>query len=295
MVSVNGFDSELRYVLCGVPQGSSLGPLLFLIYINDFRMCLHKPESGHFADDTFILFGSDKLDTIESTVNYELKLVSRWLRLNKLSLNTNKTELIFFRSKQHLLNYADITIKFNGIKLTPVDYVKYLGIFIDKYLSWNYHIMQLSKKLSIAIGILPKLRYNAPIETCLHVYYAIFYLHLTYGCNVWGLTSNKNLNEIEILQRKCIRIITDSDFRSPKNHLFIKHKILKVREILDLNQLQLTFNYLDKSSPSNLNNLFKSNDEIHTYHTRFNFYIPSVDTSICGINSIVLTCGIRLG
>ena len=146
MVSVNGFDSELRDVLCGLPEGSSLGPLLFLIYINDFRMCLHKTESGHFADDTFILFGSDKLGTIESTVNYELKLVSRWLRLNKLSY-TIKTELIFFRSKQHLLNYADITIKFNGIKLTPVDYVKYLGIFIDKYLSWNYH-MQLSKKYS---------------------------------------------------------------------------------------------------------------------------------------------------
>ena len=162
MVSVKGFDSELRDVLCGVPQGSSLGPLLFLIYINDFRMCLHKTESGHFADDTFIC---DKLGTIESTVNYELKLVSRWLRLNKLSLNTKKTELIFFRSKQHLLNYADITIKFNSIKLTPVDYVKYLGIFIGNYLSWNYHIMQLSKKLSIAIGILSKLCYNAPIET----------------------------------------------------------------------------------------------------------------------------------
>ena len=73
MVSVNGFDSELRDVFCGVPQGSSLGPLLFLIYINDFRMGLHKTESGNFADDTFILFGSDKLGTIESTVNYELK------------------------------------------------------------------------------------------------------------------------------------------------------------------------------------------------------------------------------
>ena len=135
-----------------------------------------------------------------------------------------------------------------------------------------------------------KLRHNAPIETCLHVYYAIFYSHLTYGCNVWGLTSNKNLNEIQILQRKCIRIITNSDFRSPTNHLFIRHKILKVREILDLNQLQLAIKFLDKSLPSNLNNLFKFNDEIHTYHTRFNFYIPSVDTSIYGINSIRFHC-----
>ena len=123
-----------------------------------------------------------------------------------------------------------------------------------------------------------------------YMYIMLYFICILLGCNVWGLTSNKNLNEIEILQWKCIRIITDSDFRSPTNHLFIRHKILKVREILDLNQLQLAFNFLDKSLPSNLNNLFKSNDEIHTYHTRFNFYIPSVDTSIYGIDSIKFHC-----
>ena len=89
-VSINGFDSELRNVTCGVPQGSSLGPLLFLIYINDFRFCLNDTESGHFADDTYILYGSKKLKTIETIVNTELKLVSNWLRLNKLSLNAKK-------------------------------------------------------------------------------------------------------------------------------------------------------------------------------------------------------------
>ena len=87
---------------CGVPQGSSLGPLLFLIYINDFRLCLNKTETGHFADDTYILYGSKRIGSIESVVNYELKLVSKWLRLNKLSLNTGKTELIFFHYKQHI-------------------------------------------------------------------------------------------------------------------------------------------------------------------------------------------------
>ena len=141
-VSLNGFDSNLRDLLCGVPQGSSLGPLLFLIYINDFRLCLDKTNSGHFADDTFIMYGSKKLGSIESVVNCELKLVSRWLRLNKLSLNAGKTELIFFHSKQNSFNYDDISIKFNGIKLIPVDYVKYLGMYIDKYLSWNFHFLQ---------------------------------------------------------------------------------------------------------------------------------------------------------
>ena len=97
---------------CGVPQGSSLGPLLFLIYINDFRLCLNETDSGHFADDTFIMYSSKKLKSIETVVNTELKLVSKWLRLNKLSLNSDKTELIFFHSKRHILNYDGISIKF---------------------------------------------------------------------------------------------------------------------------------------------------------------------------------------
>ena len=82
-VSINGFDSEFNNIDHGVPQGSSLGPLLFLIYINDFRFCLNDTETGHFADDTFILFSGNKLKTIETIVNTELKFVSTWLRLNK--------------------------------------------------------------------------------------------------------------------------------------------------------------------------------------------------------------------
>ena len=95
-VAINGFDSEIRNLLCGVPQGSSLGPLLFLIYINDFRLCLNQCTSGHFADDTVIMYNSKKAKTIETVVNTEQKQVSKWLSLNKLSLNADKTELIFF-------------------------------------------------------------------------------------------------------------------------------------------------------------------------------------------------------
>ena len=102
-VSIDGVDSKTLNITCGVPQGSSLGPLLFLIYINDSRYCLNKTESGHFADDTYILYGSKKLKTVEVVVNTELKLVTNWLRLNKLSLNSNKTELIIFRSKKSQL------------------------------------------------------------------------------------------------------------------------------------------------------------------------------------------------
>ena len=137
------------------------------------------------------MFGGKQL----ATINHELKLVTKWLRLNKLSLNAGKIELIFFHSKQRCLNY-NISIKFNGVRLIPVDYVKYLGMFIDNYLSWNYHILQLSKKLSRANGILSKLRHYASIEICLQVYCGIFYSHLIYGCNIWGLKDRNITKEM---------------------------------------------------------------------------------------------------
>ena len=202
------------------------------------------------------MYSSKKLKTIETVVNTELKQVSKWLKLNKLSLNADKTQLIFFHSKQHILNYDGISIKFDGNKLIPVDNIKYLGMYIDKFLSWDYHIQQLSKKLSRANGILSKLRHNAPIETCLQVYYAIFYSHLIYGCNIWGLSTEENLNKIEVLQKKCIRIMTFSDFNSHTNPLFIDLKLLKVRDIIKTQQLKLVYNFYNNSLPTDLKNLF---------------------------------------
>ena len=126
--------------------------------------------------------------------------------MNKLSLNAGKTELIFFHSSRHTLDYDKIFINFNGVRLVPVDYIKYLGMLIDKYLNWNYHVSNLCKQLSRANGVLSKLRYNAPLDICLQVYYSIFYSHLTYGCNLWGLTSEENISKIEVLQKNAFAL-----------------------------------------------------------------------------------------
>ena len=295
-VSLNGFNSDIKDIECGVPQGSSLGPLLFLIYINDFRLCLKKSKAGHFADDTFIMYNGKKLKTIETIVNTELNQVAKWLRLNKLSLNAGKTELIFFHSHQHTLSYDGISIKFNGKKLTPVDKIKYLGMYIDKYLNWNFHIQHLSKKLSRANGILSKLRHNAPIVTCLNVYYAIFYSHLNYSCNLWGLTTEENLKKIEVLQKKCLRIITFSDFNSHTNQLFIDLKLLKVRDLIKLHQLKFVYEFYKKVIPTDLQNLFKFSSDIHTTNMSLIsaqknlLHIPSIKTVTYCNKSIKFHC-----
>ena len=100
----------------GVPQGSSLGPLLFLIYINDVRLCLSSTEAGHFADDTLIMYANRNMKTIKTVVNYELKLVTQRMKLNKLSLNTDKINFVLFHSRQNLFDKGNLSIKFNNKK-----------------------------------------------------------------------------------------------------------------------------------------------------------------------------------
>ena len=268
-VSINGIDSETRDVTCGVPQGSSLGPLLFLIYINDFRFCIDKTETGHFADDTYILYGSKKLNSIETIVNTELKLVSNWLRLNKLSLNATKTELVIFCSKWRKPE-RDIIIKLNGIRLSPTDYVKYLGLHLDKNLSWDSHVHILSKKLSRANGILSKLRYNAPRHVCLNVYYSIFYSHLIYGSTVWGLTSETNIRKIEKLQEKCAKILTFSNFNSDPDPAINELRLTRVRDVIEIQQLKLAYEFCNKLLPDDLYSLFTYSRDTQTTNMNLN-------------------------
>ena len=165
---------------------------------------------------------------IETVVNYELKLVTQWMKLNKLSLNTDKTNFVLFRSRQNLFDKGNLSIKFNNKKLKSVDYVNYL--------SWDMHINQLSVN-----GILSKLRHNAPLDVCLQIYYALFYSHLSYGCGIWGLTTKSNIDITNNLQKRCISIITFSDFQAHTNQLFIDLKLLKVEEIITTNQLKLIY------------------------------------------------------
>lgn len=259
---------------------------------------MNVTESGHFADDTFILYASKKMKTIEVIMNTELKLVSNWLRLNRLSLNATKTELIYFRSKRRVLD-REIFIRLNGKRLSPVDHVKYLGVYLDCNLSWDFHITQLSKKLSRANGILSKLRYNAPREVCINVYYSLFYSHLIYGINVWGLTSVENLRKIEILQNKCLRTLCFSDFDAHANPLYINLKILKVRDIINLNLIKLAYEFTTNSLPTDNQSLFRFSRNVVTSNMNLScirknhLFIPRINHVFSGTKSLRYQCPLQ--
>ena len=193
-VSINGYDSTKQDITCGVPQGSTLGPLLFLLYINDLKNSLKFAKASHFADDTCLTYSNKNPKTLESNLNYDLKNLTQCLRANRLSLNVDKTKLLIFKSKYNKNQYEYMIIKLLGVRLEPSTSVKYLGIHIDHNLSWDYHIKEMNAKLSRSNGILSKLRHYVPKQTLISVYYAIFYSHMKYGSLVWSLTTQNNLD-----------------------------------------------------------------------------------------------------
>ena len=219
-VSVNGFNSDYKTVKYGVPQGSVLGPLLFLIFINDLNIAIKNSETFHFADDTCLLNIKDSIKKINKVVNKDLKFLIQWLHANKISLNVAKTEVIIFRRKKKQLDF-DLNLKICGKKLQASSYVKYLGIYLDQYLDWSPHANHLSDKLIKTNAMLCKLCHYVNEATIKSIYYVVFHSHLSYVCTAWGQNLNPK-HRINLLQKKAMRITSFAHYDAHVLPIFVK-------------------------------------------------------------------------
>lgn len=266
-VFFNDVYSDKLSISTGVPQGSVLGPLLFLIYMNDI---VHSSSCFHpivYADDTTLnstlnLFSHEH--SVDSEyVNRELGEISYWLKVNKLSLNVSKTKAMLFYTPQRKVIYPKI--KFDNHDIEFVDHFNFLGIIFDKHLNWNVHINTISKKISKISGVMCRLKHVLPQAVLLTLYNSLVLPYLNYGLLIWGHKCDK----IFCLQKKIVRIISDSKYNSHTEPLFKKLKVLKATDLCALHELNFCFKLEHQLLPFYFNNaLFIRHNEVHRYNTR---------------------------
>ena len=261
-VYLNGESSQLENITCGVPQGSILGPLLFLIYINDLPNISEVLQFYLFADDTNIYYENESIIKLEKIINHELKKLYTWLIVNRLSLNIDKTYFLVFHPDNKPVMQR-ITIKIHKHAITEKSQIKYLGVMIDATLTWKAHIEKICKTISRSIGVLYKIKPFVNLKILKTLYYSLIYPHLIYAIEIWGSADTTHMNHILMLQKRIVRMLSYLDKRQPNyafhpaDPLFVTLGFLKVHDLFKLKLATFIYKSLNKQTPTNFHSWFK--------------------------------------
>ena len=241
-VTYNGIPSSTKLIQCGVPQGSILGPLLFLLYINDLP------------------------NVCKSLEILELLEIPTWLKINKLSLNVRKTHHMIFTTKRKVK--PSVALSIEGHSIDEVDNTKFLGIYLDNKMKWKKHITYISGKVARGIGLIIKARKMLTSDALLTLYYSFIFPYLSYYNHIWGCTYQTNVKQLVVQQKRIIRVIAGMKYRDPTESAF---KNLNVIKFLDINKYLIArfmFQYHHCKLPVIFSDYFQRIADIHEYNTR---------------------------
>ena len=228
-VEVNSCKSECKEIKCGVPQGSILGPLLFLFYINDIVNVTKNSQVLLFADDTVLSCSDSDYCNLVESINNDLHEVSKWTLSNRLTINVEKTSVLLVSKRG--FDPDSECFRMNNYSLNICLQYKYLGIFIDKNLTFNSHIGYIVGKISRLTGIFYKIRRFLPLEARINFYYSFIYPYLVYCVTIWGSTSQSHLKSLITQQKRFIRLISDVGFTHPTAKIFRTLGVLKFIDV----------------------------------------------------------------
>ena len=265
-VALEDCTSTLLPVTHGVPQGSNIGPILFLIYINDLPKASEFFKYIMFADDSTLSCSIPKLNlpTVSRVINTELSLVGEWLKANKISLNVDKTKYMLF-SCSHCESSIPIKI-FDG-HVNRTNTIKFLGVYLDERLNFTEHTNHISGKISKTVGILNKVRF-LPSQVLCTLYHSMVAPYIFYAIRAWYGCPNYNRNRIQVLQNKCIRIIKNLPRRTNTDAERKLLGILNVGNIYVQQVGQFMSNIIFNGSNSEFDYIVRQSIPTHNYPTR---------------------------
>ena len=262
-VVFNNCHSDTISITCGVPQGSVLGPLLFIIYLNDLHLATSSFHPIIYADDTTLMTSLHAAgdNHTEHEINEEINAVQDWLKVNKLSLNASKTKAMLFHTFQRNVVYPRLYI--DNTQIEFVKHFNFLGVTLDENLSWREHINVISKKLLKIVGIMNRLKNFLPSFTLKNIYSTLMLPHFYYAIGVWGAKSDK----LAALQKKAVRIIMKTAYRAHTSVLFKHLSILKVTDLCALHDYIFCFKFMNNLLPDYFM-IQLSDDFSHEHYTR---------------------------
>jgi len=275
-VFLNGKSSKIVNINIGVPQGSILGPILFLLYINDLPKCSNF-LSLLFADDTTLILSHADINTLILLVNIEFRKVVDFFRSHRMSLHPLKTKFLVFSHSPNVKN-LDITIFLNcnnegydnpdliskilQVKCEDdIPAIRFLGVYFDPLLNFKFHINTVSKKLSKALYILRSSKNFLTDSSLKAVYYSLFHCNLIYCLPIWSSTANSNFNHITVMQKNAIRLISNKKYNEHSEPLFKKLSILPLPDLITFFNLQFMQRFKQGFLPSSFINTWATNEE----------------------------------
>lgn len=267
---VNGHTSSAKEIICGVPQGSILGPLLFLLYINDLPECLLNTTPGMYADDTQIYASSANFTDLVAKLNKDLENIVKWLSQNKLQLHTDKTKLMFIGSPYNLKNkVGNDQVMINDKPVKRYTSFRCVGVELDEKLNWENHIDSIGKKAGSGIGIMKRVRPFVPYETLQNLYNSLVLPYFDYCSPLWDNCGSLLKEKLQKLQNRAARVMTGASYDIRSSDLLHAMSWKNLNDRLKINKAVLVYRILNGHSAPNLKDKFiRREANLNTYNLR---------------------------